>query len=201
MNTNPSAHREGAATSVRPTDSANYPVEQVNYNAITTADTGFLPQINSQLASQIPSGYRFDLPTEAQWEYACRAGTTTALNNGKNLIATSSLDSNLSEVAWYYQNWGQSNNKTHVVGEKQPNAWGLYDMHGNVWEFCKDRFKNNFYATCGDCTDPFYAGGGLRVYRGGSWIENPDSCRSAWRYITWTGLNKEHGFRVVLVKD
>ena len=200
MNTNPSGFRKGAFASERPTISANYPVEQVSYNDITTANTGFLAQINSQLASQIPSGYRFDLPTEAQWEYACRAKTTTALNSGKNLEKTDYYDSNLNEVAWYYFN---SPGNTCSVGIKQPNAWGLYDMHGNVWEWCKDRYNQNYYTTCGDCSDPVGPDtGSSRVRRGGSWNGSPDCCRSAGRYnINPSNGNNYVGFRLVLVHE
>ena len=200
MGTNPSSFKEGAGAGVRPTISANYPVEQVSYNIITMANTGFLAQINTQLASQLPSGYRFDLPTEAQWEYACRAGTVTAFNNNKNLI-NNSLDSNLSEVAWYYPNWGEINNKTHRVGEKLPNAWGLYDMHGNVWELCKDWYDSSYYTTCGDCSDPFCDSGSYRLVRGGAWNQDSSSCRSANRTFTLSNSSSYLGFRVALVKD
>jgi formylglycine-generating enzyme required for sulfatase activity len=182
------------------TDDDQRPVESVSYNDITTANTGFLAQINSQLASQIPSGYRFDLPTEAQWEYACRAKTTTALNSGKNLEKTDYYDSNLNEVAWYYFN---SPGNTCSVGIKQPNAWGLYDMHGNVWEWCKDRYNQNYYTTCGDCSDPVGPDtGSSRVRRGGSWNGSPDCCRSAGRYNNNPSSGNNYvGFRLVLVHE
>ena len=202
MGTNPSSFIEGAANNVRPTTSANYPVEQVSWNDIMTATTGFIDKINTQLATQIPTGYRFDLPTEAQWEYACRAGTTTALNNGKNLINASALDSNLSEVGWYYKNWGQSNNKTHSVGALASNTFGLYDMHGNVFEWCKDWYASDYYTTA-PATDPQGPGpdtGSFRVIRGGSWNLNPDSCRSAYRSSgDPTFRFSIFGFRVALI--
>ena len=182
------------------TDDDQRPVESVSYNDITTANTGFLAQINSQLASQLPSGYRFDLPTEAQWEYACRAKTTTALNNGKNLENAENYDSNLNEVAWYFDN---SLDTTSSVGLKAPNAWGLYDLHGNVLEWCKDWYDDSYYTTCGDCSDPVGPDTGSgRVRRGGSRSGKPYGCRSACRGgSNPSDGNDRIGFRVVLVKD
>jgi formylglycine-generating enzyme required for sulfatase activity len=111
------------------------------------------------------NGYR--LPTEAEWEYACRAGTTTPYYTG------SSVDS----AGWYGNN---SDGKTHPVGQKQPNAWGLYDMHGNVWEWCWDWYGE--YPR-GAQTDPTGAGSGsLRVPRGGSWGGYARDLRSAYRF-------------------
>ncbi|MBQ9344322.1 MAG: formylglycine-generating enzyme family protein [Kiritimatiellae bacterium] len=106
------------------------------------------------------------LPTEAQWEYACRAGSTG------EYAGTGNLD----DMGWYD---GNSGNRTHPVGQKQPNAWGLYDMHGNVWEWCADWYGD--YPD-GSVTDPKGASSGSgRVYRGGCWGHFADYCRSAYR--------------------
>ena len=118
----------------------------------------------------------FDLPTEAQWEYACRAGTTTALNNGKDLRRSEGSSRNLDEVGWYRENSG---GRTHPVGEKRPNAWGLYDMHGNIWKWCRD--WHGVYAP-GSETDPSGpVSGSFRVLRCGGWSNNARSCRAARR--------------------
>ena len=136
----------------------------------------------------------FDLPTEAQWEYACRAGTLTALNSDKDLTSSNNVCPNLDEVGWYKGNSGAT---THRVGQKRPNAWGLYDMHGNVWEWCRDR-----YDSYGDeATDPVGpAKGGKRVARGGGWRDDAKHCRSAVRssrdyYVGSADL----GFRLVFL--
>lgn len=116
-------------------------------------------------ARRLPDGYVYTLPTEAQWEYACRAGTT-----GEHAGA-------LSAMAWYVQNSG---NTTHAVGTKQANAWGLSDMHGNVLEWCADWYVNNLPG--GSVTDPTGAGSGaFRVVRGGGWGHAALHCRSAFR--------------------
>jgi formylglycine-generating enzyme required for sulfatase activity len=132
----------------------------------------------------------FDLPTESQWEYACRAGTTTALNSGKNLTATESCP-NMAEVGRYcYNDWfgytenGDTRVGTARVGSYLPNAWGLYDMHGNVWEWCLDWYG----AYPGKVVDPSgAAAGSSRVGRGRRWGGYAWGCRSAVRGSYWPG--------------
>ena len=199
---NPSEFKEGALSGERPTISANYPVESISYNDITVDSTGFLAQINSQLASQLPDGYIFDFPTEAQWEYACRAGSITSLNNGTDITSTTGNCTNLDTLAWYSGNSAVNGNKqTHSVGQKLPNAWGLYDMLGNVWECCKDKYDSSYYETCGDCSDPVGPGtGSNRVNRGGGWNSSPSLCRSAFRTDFTPAYGSSYtGYRLVLV--
>jgi formylglycine-generating enzyme required for sulfatase activity len=128
----------------------------------------------------------FTLPTEAQWEYACRAGTTTRYYFGDD-------EGRLGEYAWYWRNSGdkplsgdwdwntiqEKNGRTHPVGQKKPNAWGLYDMHGNVYEWCLDWYGSY---TSGTKRNPVGPGSGsFRVLRGGCWHSNAGLCRSAFR--------------------
>jgi formylglycine-generating enzyme required for sulfatase activity len=115
------------------------------------------------------NGYR--LPTEAEWEYACRAGTTTAYNTGAVIN---------DNTGWYSIN---SNNKTHQVGLKPANAWGLYDMHGNVWEWCWDCYGDYSSSSQTDPTGPGFRDG--RVFRGGSWSDYGQDLRSAYRNATF----------------
>ncbi len=103
-----------------------------------------------------------ELPTEAEWEYACRAGTTTAFSFGDDPKA-------LGDYAWYANNSG---NHTHPVGVKAPNPWGLYDMHGDVWQWCADNYDKDYYAKS-PIKDPKDTNSGQsRVLRGGSWAAN-----------------------------
>lgn len=140
------------------------------------------------------TGLNFDLPTEAQWEYACRATTTTALNSGKNLsdkYACSEMD----EVGSYYDNWGE------VVegGKFIANSWGLYDMHGNALEHCLDWYTADLGSAA--VTDPKGPStGSVRVVRGGSGFRDAWYCRSACRCGN-AETPQEYGFRIVLVVD
>lgn len=169
-------------------------------------------------AGRITTAYKYTLPTEAQWEYACRAGTTTGLNSGKELITTwLDTDANLDEVAWYgSSSGGNSGNILHEVGLKLPNAWGIYDMHGNAGEVCSDEWKDDLGSVA--VTDPGDASyfdsssnheyhavrGGDYYYMRNSHDFGIDNNRSARRYyrdfnITWGGAESWIGFRVVLV--
>ena len=190
------------------------PVELVFYNDIrgtgSTAGAGW-PAYGHAVDSgsflgklRAKTGKTFDLPTEAQWEYACRAGTTTALNTGKNLTSTDK-DSAMAEAGRYYYNendgkGGYSSNHTKV-GSYLPNAWGLYDMHGNVWEWCLDWWEYTFSLGSSAVTDPKGPNSGsTRVVRGGSWNSGARYCRSAFRSNSNPSFsNVNYGFRVVLL--
>jgi len=116
------------------------------------------------------NGYR--LPTEAEWEYACRAGTKTA-------YSFANTPSKLKDYAWFKDNSGS---KPRPVGQKRPNAWGLYDMHGNVWEWCNDYYKVDYYQTSPEENPKGPKTGETKVVRGGAWKFSADSCRSGYRY-------------------
>jgi formylglycine-generating enzyme required for sulfatase activity len=161
---------------------ARNPVEQVSwYDAVE-----FCHKL-SEFPEEKAAGRVYRLPTEAEWEYACRAGSTTNYCFGGE-------ESQLDQYAWYAKN---SNSSTHPVGEKKPNAWGLYDMHGNVWEWCSDWAEVYPKGVVADPVGP--REGSLRVYRGGSWRAEAAHCRSANRRgLTPTGRGKGRGFRVAL---
>ena len=156
----------------------------------------FCDWLNANVASDaIPAGYYFDLPTEAQWEYACRAGTTTSLNNGTNITSYDSECPNLDSLSWYGLNSG---NTTHTVGQKTPNAWGLYDMHGNVSEWCRVVYEEYPTTAVTDPTGP--VDGTDFIVRGGNFNFPPALCRSAQRLSLEAGqCNEFIGFRVGLV--
>jgi formylglycine-generating enzyme required for sulfatase activity len=136
------------------------PVEQVSWE-----DTQeFIKRLNVK-----EGGTKYRLPTEAEWEYAARAGTTTAYSFGDD-------PRQLGEYAWFYDNAGQA---THPVGQKKPNPWGLYDMHGNVWEWVQDWYAAYSAGTAVDPAGP--AAGSSRVLRGGGWFDNAVCCLSAFR--------------------
>jgi formylglycine-generating enzyme required for sulfatase activity len=132
-------------------------------------------------------GRTYRLPTEAEWEYACRAGSTTKWSFGDD-------ESELWEYAWYY---GNSEATTHPVGEKKPNNWGLYDMHGNVWEWCADWHGWKYYAESPRDDPQGPKSGSARVNRGGTWAYPAGSCYSAGRCGLWPEeRNRYLGFRV-----
>ncbi|MBO4545531.1 MAG: formylglycine-generating enzyme family protein, partial [Verrucomicrobia bacterium] len=178
---------------------ADLPVEQVSwYDAMAFCEK--LTKIE-KAAGRLPKGYEYTLPTEAQWEYACRAGTTTAFNNGTNIPieeqAEDELCPNLDEVGWYIFN---SEKNTHPAGQKMPNAWRLYDMHGNVFEWCLDWF--GYYPTT-PVTNPTGPGtGSERIVRGGGYLFEAWGCRSAFRTHGEPDKSGDFlGFRVVLTAD
>ena len=172
---------------------AKLPVEKLRWlDAIE-----FCKKLNNITANARPLGYKFDLPTEAQWEYACRAGTTTSLNSGKDISDVKKACPNADEVAWYKFN---SEKTSHNVGQKKPNAWGIYDMHGNVWEFCRDTFVKKLDLT--KEVDPITLDD-TKVHiciRGGGYYCRPIALRAGSRDSeTKTYPHKFHGFRVALV--
>ncbi len=171
---------------------ANNPVETVSYDDAKA----FCDKMNLKYLNILPKGYKFDLPTEAQWEYACRAGTNTALNNGKNLTKEDACP-NLDEVAWYSKNSGET---THEVGQKKPNAWGIYDMHGNVWEWCLDSTSGEPFSSEA-VTDPIGTTGPYKIMRGSAWKFDSTMCRSAHRFGADSNKSSNlAGFRLAIVK-
>ena len=166
-----------------------YPVHCVSYNMIRGSSKGAKwpssPAVDSSSFMgklRARTGLDFDLPTEAQWEYACRAGTTTTYSYGNSANGS---------YMWYSSNSGS---KTHPVGSTSANPWGLYDMHGNVWEWCLD-----WYGTLTYGTDPKgSSSGSLRVKRGGCWSRDADYCTSSDRnHNIPSNENRDNGFRLV----
>ena len=145
------------------------PVDMVSYNDCID----FINKLNSLLAAQLPAGRKFRLPTEAQWEFAARGG-----NKGKNNNNKYSGSNSIDDVAWYRDN---SSIKTHPVKQKQPNELGLYDMSGNMWEWCSDWYDTYLSSSQTDPKGPSSFMSRYRVLRGGSWIFNAQYCRVAYR--------------------
>lgn len=157
----------------------NCPVEKVSWNDVQE----FIKRLNQKEGTG-----KYRLPTEAEWEYACRAGSTTAFCFGNDM-------GTLAEHAWFGPN---SIDWSHQAGQKKPNAWGLYDMHGNVWEWCQDWYSIYPSEPVRDPKGP--PSGSHRVSKGGSWRSAARFCRSAHRY----GVDPDYrrptrGFR--LAKD
>jgi formylglycine-generating enzyme required for sulfatase activity len=150
----------------------NRPVEKVSWNDCR----GFCSKIG------------LSLPSEAQWEYACRAGTSTKFCCGDS-------ESELNKYAWFYSNAGY---ETHSVGKKRPNSWGLYDMHGNLWEWCRDAFHENYWGAPADGSAWTESKSGPRVRRGGGCDYDATNCRSAVRMGNDPGFRHQvTGFRPV----
>ncbi len=181
--------------------------EQLPVENVSWKDTqAFITKLNDKQI--LPEGWKFALPTEEQWEYACRAGEKGPYSGGS-----------LEEVGWYD---GNSGSKTHEVGQKKPNAWGLHDMHGNVYEWCADLYADTLQGE-GDQKVPESGGyrvrrgveelekygpngyvpesGSYRVYRGGAWPFSASLCRAACRIRSSNGDYSAHflGFRPALV--
>jgi formylglycine-generating enzyme required for sulfatase activity len=149
-----------------------WPIDQVSWQDVTGSE-GFIGRLNRTLAGIYGGGLVADLPTEEEWEYAGRAGTETPFNNGR-MIANISRDPSLDPIANYN---GTESGSPKPVGSYQPNAWGLYDMHGNVMEWCKDKYQ-----------------------RGGHWASRAADCRIAARTQSSAdaGRSNRVGFRLVI---
>jgi formylglycine-generating enzyme required for sulfatase activity len=155
---------------------AEHPVEQVSWDDVQE----FIRKLNA-----LGDGFEYRLPTEAEWEYACRAGTT------------GDFAGELDAMAWYEKNAGGG---THPVGQKLPNKFGLYDMHGNVWEWCADMSPENYQGAPSDGGAWLNPGSQKRILRGGSWDHDSNHTRSAYRHW-FTPSRHTHGigFRVAAV--
>lgn len=172
------------------------PVEQVNWYDATNYCWGLT--IRERAAGRLPAGYEYRLPTEAQWEYVCRAGTTSRFSFGSALECDDLCGA--CPVANPYMWWcGNSGQATHPGGRKLPNPWGLHDMHGNVREWCADWWSDPLPG--GRVADPTGASLGTdRVVRGGSWYDTSQYCRSAVRNYAWPrGSDHSLGLRAALV--
>ena len=193
------------------------PVEQTSYNTIRGTGEGknwpqsnsvdgssFMGVLRAKCKEQDPSTGEWksvpgllDLPTEAQWEYACRAGTTTPLNDG---VACADAE----EIVKQLNDLGRYDSSVHeVVGSYKPNAWGLYDMHGNAWECCLDWFQEKVQNLENPTIDPVGPNSGgssaMRVVRSGTWFDKYDCCRSAYRGGVPPGTSwKGGGFRLAM---
>ncbi|MDR3220687.1 MAG: formylglycine-generating enzyme family protein [Candidatus Accumulibacter sp.] len=160
------------------------PVERVSWDDVQK----FIQRLNAKEGTN-----KYRLPTEAEWEYAARAGTTSAYSFGNDAASAG-------QYAWYEDNSGQ---QTHPVGQKQqPNPWGLYDMHGNVWEWVQDWYNAGFYARSPASDPRGTVGGDNRVLRGGSWRNSAGLLRSSLRlYYSPDYRLVDLGFRLALSPD
>jgi len=200
MGTNPSQQFEGdVATDAEPVQRVTYTdlrgnVEDFSWPQETTVDSNsFMGRLSAK------TGLDFDLPTEAQWEYTCRAGTTSPTYSGNFFMGNvSELSADLFELGFFKDNntgiFGTF--KPVEVGSFLPNAWGFYDMHGNVWEWCIDTYQANLGTL--PVLDPVGASSGVnKTVRGGYYFGEPQNVRSASRVAVFpTNINEVNGFRV-----
>jgi formylglycine-generating enzyme required for sulfatase activity/uncharacterized caspase-like protein len=171
-------------------DSVNRPVEKITWKMAKK----FCQKLSEK------TGKNYGLPSEAQWEYACRAGTETPFAFGET-ITTDYVNYN-GNYSYGDAQTGEYRQQTTPVNQFFPNAFGLYDMHGNVWEWCEDGWHGNYEnaPTDGSSWNDNHSQSGIRVLRGGSWYNNPGDCRSAYRDFSGYRLG-DHGFRVVSSQD
>jgi formylglycine-generating enzyme required for sulfatase activity len=174
-----SSHFQGAIVGG---ENAGLPVENVSWDDAVE----FCKKL-SDLPEEKKAGREYRLPTEAEWEYACRAGSKTAYSFDDE-------EGLLPEYCWFKRN---SSRRTHTVGLLEPNAWGLYDMHGNVWEWCSDWYGDYPKGAVSDPTGP--KEGSRRVRRGGCWGYEAAGCRSAFRSRFHPSFRSSSlGFRLAL---
>jgi len=167
--------------------SDDLPVENISW----TDATDFCDKLSALEKGQL-GGAVYRLPTEAEWEYACRGGSTTRYSFGDDAAR-------LGEFAWYD---GNSGRKTHLVGRKRPNTWNLYDMQGNVWEWCQDWYDKDYYGHSLGADPRGPAQAASRVRRGGSWDCGPRLARSAYRRRGAPGSrHNDLGFRAARVQS
>ena len=180
MGSNPSFF-QSASAQVPAAEVPNRPVERVSWNMIY----GFLDGSTTGLR----------LPTEAEWEYAYRAGTTTAFHGWPAQTAGTNDDTQVGNIAWFGSN---SNSQTRPVGGKAPNGFGLHDMSGNVWEWVNDWYSGTYYASSPSTNPPGPSSGLPRVLRGGSWLDVSNRLRSSNRdnFFSPGGTDRSFGFRV-----
>lgn len=179
------------------------PVESVSWNEVRGGDwpsSSREPSTSSFVGLlQSKTGLSFDLPTEAEWEYACRAGTTKAYNNNTDALSETEVDANLEPLGWYRDNAFDQGTEHRNVGLKLANSFGLYDMHGNVWEWCLDLHQDDISA---DATDPEGSTTTTdRSIRGGAWGRDATHTRSGNRGGSGTtnnSANNNIGFRIIL---
>lgn len=173
---------------------SSYPAYRVSWEEAVQ----FCNKLNSKVSGQLPSGWKFALPTEAQWEYAARGGNK---KSGYRYAGGNTIG----EVAWYEVNSydkgsGSPDYGTHPVKGKKPNALGLYDMSGNVWEWCSDWYSSDYYSVSPSSNPQGPSSGSYRVLRGGSWGSYARSCRVSNRGDFPVDRSYGYGFRLSIVR-